>query len=362
MAVTATHVYWTNYTTGPRIGRANLDGTGIDAALIPLTGLLFYLDTDDTHVYWANSGTNTVGRANLDGTGADNAFITGANGPFAVAAASWTPAAALTGDGAFGQTATGATSDARTLTLTSTGDGPLAVGAAAISGADAGRFRITADACSGATLAAGATCTVAVSFAPTAAGAAAATLTIPSDASGSPAALALSGVGVAATTPTPAPGPSAPTGPAPAAAALQSRTAPARASLRVTVPSAGTLVVRARAAVGGRTIALPTTAIPVAAAGAVKAVLTLPARVRARLAQRGRLGISVTLAFTASGGATTTLATTAALRAPRSRVLRGQWIGRTLGPWKRVPHLTGARRGALDLGRRGRAYVARVVR
>ena len=40
---------------------------------------------DAGHVYWANEGTNTIGRANLDGTGVDESFITGASTPFAVA-------------------------------------------------------------------------------------------------------------------------------------------------------------------------------------------------------------------------------------------------------------------------------------
>ena len=40
---------------------------------------------DAGHVYWANFGLNTIGRANLDGTGIDQSFITGADFPFAVA-------------------------------------------------------------------------------------------------------------------------------------------------------------------------------------------------------------------------------------------------------------------------------------
>ena len=40
---------------------------------------------DAGHVYWANEGTNTIGRANLDGTGVDQSFITGASAPFGVA-------------------------------------------------------------------------------------------------------------------------------------------------------------------------------------------------------------------------------------------------------------------------------------
>ena len=33
---------------------------------------------DAAHVYWTNSGTGTIGRANLDGTGVNQSFITGA--------------------------------------------------------------------------------------------------------------------------------------------------------------------------------------------------------------------------------------------------------------------------------------------
>ena len=33
------------------------------------------------HVYWGNFTTGTIGRANVDGTGVDQSFITGADGP-----------------------------------------------------------------------------------------------------------------------------------------------------------------------------------------------------------------------------------------------------------------------------------------
>ncbi|MBI3660071.1 hypothetical protein HY230_06330 [Candidatus Acetothermia bacterium] len=37
------------------------------------------------HIYWANRNTGTIGRANLDGTGVNQSFITGASIPFGVA-------------------------------------------------------------------------------------------------------------------------------------------------------------------------------------------------------------------------------------------------------------------------------------
>ena len=35
----------------------------------------------DAYVYWANNGTDSIGRANLDGTGVNQSFITGAGHP-----------------------------------------------------------------------------------------------------------------------------------------------------------------------------------------------------------------------------------------------------------------------------------------
>ena len=40
---------------------------------------------DGQHIYWANSGGDTIGRANLDGTGVNQSFITGARYPHGVA-------------------------------------------------------------------------------------------------------------------------------------------------------------------------------------------------------------------------------------------------------------------------------------
>jgi hypothetical protein len=39
----------------------------------------------DAFVYWANSRADTIGRANLDGTGVDQSFIAGASGTQGVA-------------------------------------------------------------------------------------------------------------------------------------------------------------------------------------------------------------------------------------------------------------------------------------
>src|SRR5262245_64011919 len=39
----------------------------------------------DAFLYWANQDTSTIGRANLDGTGVDLSFITGVTNPQGVA-------------------------------------------------------------------------------------------------------------------------------------------------------------------------------------------------------------------------------------------------------------------------------------
>jgi Low-density lipoprotein receptor repeat class B len=74
MAVGPAHVYWVD--AGGTMGRANLDGTGVDRSFItgldPLTGLA----VDDEHIYWTDTDLDAIGRANIDGTGVDQFFIT----------------------------------------------------------------------------------------------------------------------------------------------------------------------------------------------------------------------------------------------------------------------------------------------
>lgn len=114
----------------------------------------------------------------------------------------------------FGSQPTGVTSLSGAIALTNTGGTPLSLGQAGIGGLDASSFTATADNCSGATLAAGATCTVSVAFDPGSTGQRSATLDIPA-ADGSHT-VALTGD---ATTPTssppPPPNPTPPQNPTP---------------------------------------------------------------------------------------------------------------------------------------------------
>jgi virginiamycin B lyase len=75
-------VYWSS---GTSIGRANLNGTGVNQGFIGGTSNAQGITADGQHLYWANSGAGTIGRANLDGTAVDQGFIAGAKGPEGIA-------------------------------------------------------------------------------------------------------------------------------------------------------------------------------------------------------------------------------------------------------------------------------------
>lgn len=78
IAVGGGHVYWTDTTRG-RIGRANLDGTGVNPDFLSFPGSLTFQPRDIVvrggYVYWA-SWNAYIGRAKLNGTHAQLKFIT----------------------------------------------------------------------------------------------------------------------------------------------------------------------------------------------------------------------------------------------------------------------------------------------
>ena len=95
----------------------------------------------------------------------------------------------------FGSQAIGSTSAARTVTLSNSGSAAIAVASVDLVGVNPGDFAISADGCSGKSVAAGGQCTVQVAFAPTATGARSASLRIVDDGSDGPRLVSLAGVG-----------------------------------------------------------------------------------------------------------------------------------------------------------------------
>jgi hypothetical protein len=89
VAVDAGHLYWGNNgaNSGTTIGRADLAGRGVDQTFVSGANAPCGVAVNESHVYWANNaGANsTIGRANLDGSAAENAFIPDVSSPCGVA-------------------------------------------------------------------------------------------------------------------------------------------------------------------------------------------------------------------------------------------------------------------------------------
>ena len=77
LAVDGAHVYWASaFGPGPQgsaIGRANLDGTGVNPRFITGIPIPVRVAVDDAHIYWTSIAG--IGRATLDGTRVDESFI-----------------------------------------------------------------------------------------------------------------------------------------------------------------------------------------------------------------------------------------------------------------------------------------------
>jgi Tol biopolymer transport system component len=81
IAVVGGHIYWTN---GRFLGRANLDGTGVNRRFIRTPGGACGVAVYQGHIYWGQSKdrgfahpSTTIARANLDGSAVNDQFITG---------------------------------------------------------------------------------------------------------------------------------------------------------------------------------------------------------------------------------------------------------------------------------------------
>lgn len=93
----------------------------------------------------------------------------------------------------FGGLQAGTSSEALTITLTSSGDGDLTIGQSITLGTGADQFQISSNSCSNRSVASGDTCQLKVVFAPIGSGERSATLTLPTDAAGADTTVELSG-------------------------------------------------------------------------------------------------------------------------------------------------------------------------
>jgi hypothetical protein len=95
VAVAAKYIYWVSRAESSKpvtIGRARLDGTGVNKRFITDVTNSCGIAVAGGHIYWTNSGfadsrhaTDAIGRANLDGTGVNQRFIRTASPPGCVA-------------------------------------------------------------------------------------------------------------------------------------------------------------------------------------------------------------------------------------------------------------------------------------
>jgi virginiamycin B lyase len=90
LTVDSNYIYWTsaNGGTATTIGRANLDGTGVNANFITGAENPCGVAVDSSYVYWAGDVGSSIGRANLDGSGVNQDFVTTGTGVCGVAVTS----------------------------------------------------------------------------------------------------------------------------------------------------------------------------------------------------------------------------------------------------------------------------------
>ena len=69
------YIYWTQPSVNGGIGRANLNGTGVNKGFINPGPGVADIAVNDTHIYWTYEGADMIGRANIDGTGVDPNFF-----------------------------------------------------------------------------------------------------------------------------------------------------------------------------------------------------------------------------------------------------------------------------------------------
>jgi hypothetical protein len=329
VAFAAGWVYWANQ-AGNTIGRARLEGTGVDQSFVS-TGAgnsPCGVAVDATHVYWSTSNGG-IWRKRLDGTGTNESLVTGAQGPCGVAidaTASVTPAAH-----SFVQTTVGAQSDIQAFLFANTSSSTLTVTDVNFVGSNPGDFAKTGDGCNLRRIPAGGGCVLNLRFDPIAPGGRSATLRVTSSAANSPADIVLSGSAIAAPGGQTGGGGGAATGSGPisqavsgggAQALTQPVSPPPLAGGSAALPAAGlsafrsTLTVDSRGAVVlCRATNPPTTSTAQTLVGSLPAAAAHGTKSRRAALGRGRTVIP--------GGRTRTVVVTLSGRARRALRLRG---------------------------------------
>jgi hypothetical protein len=88
LATDGTHLYWTIQSDEASIvgfvSKATLDGTLVTRQLVTTGNGPLGIATSGGKLYWANSANNTIGTANVDGTGLNQALVTNTVQPYGV--------------------------------------------------------------------------------------------------------------------------------------------------------------------------------------------------------------------------------------------------------------------------------------
>ncbi len=74
LAVNARYIYWTNE-KGNEIGRANLNGTGVNQRFITGASFPDAIAAGSRYLYWTNQNSHAIGRARLNGTDVNQRFV-----------------------------------------------------------------------------------------------------------------------------------------------------------------------------------------------------------------------------------------------------------------------------------------------
>lgn len=76
LATDGVYLYWGDW-GNEYIGRAKLDGTGVEQPWVAAAGRVTALTIDTTYVYYGRGTAKNVGRVNLDGSGQEDEWLTG---------------------------------------------------------------------------------------------------------------------------------------------------------------------------------------------------------------------------------------------------------------------------------------------